>query len=92
MGVDLKRTRACSIQAVIAECFGKFDDAQSASISLFRVSPFAHDHIHKGLDVWADASGLPADVLGRPIDPELVMCWHVITMCGVLPVAGGAGV
>lgn len=92
MCVDLKGTRACRIKAIMPKGFGKFDDAQATAITLFRVPPFTHDHIHKDLDVWTDASGLSADALGRPIDPELVMCWHVVTMCGVLAVARGSGV
>jgi hypothetical protein len=92
MGVDLKRTRAGGIQTVTAECFGQFDHTKAASIRLFWMAPFAHDHIDKHLGVWSDAHGLLANALRRPIDPELMMCGHVIADRGMLAVARGSGV
>ena len=92
MGVDLKRTSACGIQAIMPKGFGKFDDAKTAAISLLGVPPFAHDHINKDLNVWAEVSSLPANALRRPILTEAMMCGHVIADRGMLVVARGSGV
>ena len=86
MGVDLKRTSACGIQAIMPKGFGKFDDAKTAAISRLGVPPFAHDHINKDLNVWAEVSSLLADALGRPVFTEPVVCRHVVLERRVLMV------
>ena len=51
------------------------------------MSPLAHDHLDKGLDVGPDPGRLCADAFWCPVGTEAVVCWHVITDGGMLPVA-----
>ena len=87
IAVDVKCTLAGRIEALGSECFGKPQDAHASSISLLWMSPLAHDHLDKGLDVGPDPGRLCADAFWCPVGTEAVVCWHVITDGGMLPVA-----
>ena len=52
----------------------------------------SHDDLDEGFDVWANLCGLATDAFWRPILTETVMCWHVITVGGMLAVSRGSGV
>jgi len=87
MGVDDQRTFAACVQTICPKGLGEFDHAKATAISLLRVSALAHNHVHEDFDIWANPCGLLADAFGRPIDPEAMMCRHVIAVGRMLVIA-----
>ena len=54
------------------------------------MAALAHDDLNKGFGVRADPGGQSANAIWRPVCPEPMVFWHVITVGGVLVIAGGA--
>ena len=90
MGIELKSTNASGIQAVMSEGLGQSDHAKAAAIPLLRMAALAHDHVDKYFDVHTGFCCISSDAFRRPIDPEAMMCRHVIADRRVLSVSGGS--
>lgn len=52
--------------------------------------PLAHDNLDIGFGVRADPGGLTANAFRRPVRLEAVIGGHVVTMGGMLAIAGRA--
>jgi len=89
-GVDLEGAPAGGIEAIRAELVGQPDDAEAGAAALLGVLAFAHHDLGEGGDVGAHARRPGADLVRRPVFAEAVMGRHVVALCGVLPVTGGA--
>ena len=89
-GVDLDCPCTSGLQAIPAKGLGQPQNTHAGPVARFRMTALAHDNLDKGFGVRADPGGLSAYSFGRPICPEPMVRWHVITLGGVLAIAGCA--
>ena len=89
-GIDLQGPFTGSLKALMTKGFGQPQNAQTRPVSLFGMTPLAHDDLNIDFRVGADLCGLPAYAFWRPVRFEAVMGGHVIFMGGMLTIAGAA--
>ena len=89
-GVDLDCPCAGGLQAIPAKGPGQPQNTHAGPVARFRMTARAHDDLDIGFGVRADPGGLSAYAFRCPVCPEPVVRRHVITMGGMLAIAGCA--